>query len=235
MLAVLMLFTAFARAQTPQTPQTPAPRNGVIAGQVVDAATGKPVGAVIVGISGPGITMRVNPPEGRGSLGVSVNPSVPRVLTGADGRFMFRDLQTGNFTITASKNGYSEGASGRRRPGGTPLPVVIANAQPSATTSVRVWKNGAIGGTVFDEAGDPVVGLQLRALMRTTAGGRRRFMPAGGGAVTDDRGIYRFSDLVPGEYMVIAAPPPVGSQSAREEALICAVSGGGGSGGRRWV
>ena len=154
--------------------------------------------------------MRVMGGEGRGSLGVGVNPSVPRVMTGADGRFMFRDLQAGSFTITASKNGFSDGASGRRRPGGTPQPVVITNAQPSATTFVRVWKNGAIGGTVFDEAGEPVVGLQLRALMRTTTGGRRRFVPAGTAATSDDRGIYRFSGLVPGEYLVIASPPPVG-------------------------
>ncbi len=175
----------------------------MIAGQVVDAATGKPVGAVIVSISGPGVIMR-------GTMGAGVNPSVPRVMTGADGRFMFRDLLAGSFTITASKNGYSDGASGRRRPGGTPQPVVITDAQPSANTSVRVWKNGAIGGTVLDEAGEPVVGLQLRALMRTTTGGRRRFVPAGAGASTDDRGSYRFSGLVPGEYLVVASPPPVG-------------------------
>jgi hypothetical protein len=203
---LLMLFGAFAGAQTP----APAPRTGAIAGQVVDAATGKPVGAVIVSISGPGITMRVMSGEGRGSLGSGVNPSVPRVMTGADGRFMFRDLQAGSFTITASKNGYSDGASGRRRHGGTPQPVVITNAQPSATTSMRIWKNGAIGGTVVDEAGEPVVGLQLRALMRTTTGGRRRFVPAGTAATSDDRGNYRFSGLVPGEYLVIASPPPVG-------------------------
>jgi hypothetical protein len=96
--------------------------------------------------------------------------------------------------------------------GGTPQPIVISAAQPSANTSVRVWKTGAIGGTVVDEAGEPVVGLQLRALMRTTTGGRRRFLPAGGGAFTDDRGIYRFSGLVPGEYMVLAAPPPVAAR-----------------------
>lgn len=198
-LTVMVLFGAFTGAQTQQPPA----RNGVITGQVVDATTGKPVGAVIVSISGPGISMRATPSSGP-------NPSVPRVMTAGDGRFMFRDLQAGSFTITASKNGYSEGASGRRRPGGTPQPVVITDAQPAASTSVRVWKNGAIGGTVLDEAGEPVVGLQLRALTRTTINGRRRFMPAGPAVMTDDRGNYRFSGLVPGEYIVAASPPPMG-------------------------
>ena len=207
-LPVLVMLGAFVGAQAQQPPA----RDGVIAGQVVDATTGKPVGAVVVSISGPGIFMRGTPAEGRGSFGAGVNPYVPRVLTGGDGRFMFRDLQAGSFTITAAKNGYSEGASGRRRPGGTPQPVVITDAQRTADVSVRVWKNGAIGGTVIDEAGEPVVGLQLRALMRTTTGGRRRFMPAGGGAFTDDRGIYRFSGLVPGEYIVIASPPPISAR-----------------------
>jgi hypothetical protein len=205
-LAVLVLLGVFARAQTPQQPA----RTGVIAGQVVDAATGKPVGSVIVSISGPGITLRATGADGRGSPGAGGNPTVPRIMTAADGRFMFRDLQAGSFTITAAKNGYSDGASGRRRPGGTPQPVVITDAQQPADIPVRIWKNGAIAGTVFDEAGEPVVGLQLRALMRTTVGGRRRFMPAGAGASTDDRGMYRFSGLVPGEYMVMASPPAVG-------------------------
>jgi hypothetical protein len=202
-LMVLLVLCASAAAQNA------APRDGVITGRVVDAATGRPVGAVIVSISGPGIATRVTS-SASGPGGLAAGPSVPRVLTGADGRFMFRDLQAGGFTITAVKNGYAEGASGRRRPGGTTQPVALTEAQRTADISVRVWKNAAIGGTVVDEAGEPVVGVQVRALVRSTVAGRRRFTPAGNSAFTDDRGMYRFSGLLPGDYIVMASPPVVG-------------------------
>ena len=94
---------------------------------------------------------------------------VPRILTGADGRFVFRDLPMGSFTITATKGGYAEGASGRRRLGGAAQPVVLTAAEKSTDLVVRVWKNAVITGTVTDEAGEPVVGLQVRALARTAS------------------------------------------------------------------
>ena len=62
-----------------QTPVTMA-RDGVITGQVVDAASGKPVGAVIVTINSPAIGGRVGPGSG----------APPRILTGSDGRFAHR-------------------------------------------------------------------------------------------------------------------------------------------------
>ena len=233
-LVVLMVLVHGA----PVLAQTATPRDGVITGRVVDAATGRPVGAVVVSISGPGIAMRATPSSAGGPGGVAVNPSVPGVLTGADGRFMFRDLQAGNFTITAAKNGYAEGASGRRRPGGVAQPVAITDAQRAADVSVRVWKNAAIGGTVIDEAGEPVVGVQVRALVRTTSGGRLRFTPAGGTAFTDDRGMYRFSGLLPGEYIVMASPPVVGikvsvfediGRTGRASGEVAAAMGAGGA------
>jgi Carboxypeptidase regulatory-like domain len=177
--------------------QTPAPlaRDGVIAGQVVDATTGRPVSAAIVSISGSSIVVPLGPSG-------SVHSGI---LTGADGRFLFRDLAHGAFTITVTKGGYAEGASGRRRPAGAPQPVALTDAQPSADVRVRVWRNGVIGGTVTDEAGEPVVGVQVRVLLRTSIGGRRWFAPSIVPSFTDDRGMYRFSNLLPGEYLVIAS------------------------------
>jgi hypothetical protein len=220
--AVLMVL-GVSMAQTPP----PVARNGIITGQVVDAATGRPVGAAIVTISGTGITMRVTPVSAPGAIGTTTNPSVPRILTGGDGRFTFRDLPAGSFSVTAIKNGYADGASGRRRPGGAPQQIVLTDAQRPAEVSVRIWKNAAIGGTVIDEAGEPVVGVQVRALARSLVAGRRRFTPSGGGASTDDRGMYRFSNLTPGEYLVMASPPTI---SARLSTLADVGRGGRGVG-----
>ena len=64
-----------------------------------------------------------------------------------------------------------------------------------------MWKNAAITGMVVDEAGEPLVGIQVTSVRRTNVGGRRRFTP-GVTATTDDRGIYRLARLVPGDYAV---------------------------------
>ena len=68
-------------------------------------------------------------------------------------------------------------------------------------------------GTVTDEAGEPLVGVQMRALRRSIIGGRRRFATGGASAftnvMTDDRGMYRFTDMIPGEYMIAASAAQV--------------------------
>ena len=187
--ALLLMFGAVIAAQS----ATPV-GDGVITGQVVDASSGRPVSAVIVTISGPGSGGRQGAPP-------------PRILTGADGRFGFRDLGQGSFTITAAKTGFAEGASGRRRPGGTSQPVMLTAALRTADTAIRIWKNGAIGGTVIDEAGEPVVGLQVRLLIGSLASGRQQFNFTNPAAITDDRGMYRFSNLPAGDYLVLTSPP----------------------------
>jgi hypothetical protein len=52
-----------------------------------------------------------------------------------------------------------------------------------------------------DERGEPVVGMQVNALRRSTSAGSV-VMNRMGVAVTDDRGVYRIAQLIPGEYVV---------------------------------
>jgi hypothetical protein len=124
---ILLGVSASVLAQTPG----PNSRDGVITGHVIDAVTGRPVSAAVVSISGVTIPVPLGSASG--------------ILTGADGRFLFRNLGLGSFTVTVSKRGYADGASGRRRPGGTPQPVVLTDAEPSADVPVQVWRNGVIG------------------------------------------------------------------------------------------
>ena len=117
---------------------------------------------------------------------------------------MFRvPPQDASYTLVARKGGYAEGGSGRMRIGGALQPVTLNALTPSANVMIRVWKLGAITGTVIDEAGEAVVGVQVRALERTAGGGARAFAPAGAMVTTDDRGVYRISSLPPGEYIVL--------------------------------
>jgi uncharacterized protein (DUF2141 family) len=174
-------------------------QDGLITGQVVDAASGKPVSAAIVTIAGTGIAVA----PGRGG---AANASVPRILTAADGRFAFQGLPDGSFTITATRSGYGDGASGRRRPGGSPQAVVLNASRRTADVAVRMWKHGAIAGTVLDEAGEPVIAVRVTVLSRSSRFGRAQLADRGS-AMTDDRGVFRFSGLEAGDYLVIASPP----------------------------
>src|SRR5258707_2538046 len=153
-LRVLMVLGASVAAQTPAL----AARDGVITGQVIDAVSGKPAGAAIVSVT----VALVDRFDLRSGV-------PPRILTGNDGRFVFRNLAVGSFTITATKGGYADGAFGRRVIAGPSQPVVLPEAQRTADIVVRIWKNGAITGTVVDEAGEPVLGVQMRASRRTFA------------------------------------------------------------------
>jgi hypothetical protein len=118
-------------------------------------------------------------------------------------------LPRGTFTITATKMGYVDGASGRRRPGGPSQPITLGEGERLGDVVVRMWKRAAITGTVVDEMGEPVVGVQVRAFRREFAGGRPRYVTGAGSiqpsAVTDDRGIFRFGSLIPGDYVVATA------------------------------
>jgi hypothetical protein len=73
--------------------------------------------------------------------------------------------------------------------------------QRLADATLRIWKFGAITGTVVDEFGDPIVNVNVRVLRRTMVNGQRRLVSANS-ATTDDRGIYRFGSLTPGDYLV---------------------------------
>src|SRR5262245_20961616 len=141
----------------------------------------------------------------------------PRVLTGSDGRFVFRRLPKGSFMITAEKPGYLNGAYGRRRPGGDSQTLVLFDGQKVGNLRIYLWRHSALSGVVVDEAGEPVVGIQMRGFMRTMVGGQRRFAPAGTMAWTDDRGVYRIHGLLPGDYLVAAVSTKVSVAAATAE------------------
>ena len=197
-IATIAASSAFLAGQQP----SPASPSGLIVGQVVDGATSRPIAGAVVNLQGSATIAAVRTQSAvtfaRGGI-----LAQPRILTGADGYFVFRDLPKGAFTVIASKAGYAEGASGRRRPGGPSQAVTLEEGQRVGDVIVRVWKLGAISGTVVDERGEPIVAMIVRAFRRSPAGGRGRFV-ATGGSGTDDRGMYRIAGLLPGEYMVCA-------------------------------
>ena len=196
-----------SQGQVPGLPQA-APRFALVVGQVIDAGTGTPVSGALVEVRMQAtLAAPVNPFSGRPAPPQLTQ--TPRVLTGSDGRFVFRRLPKGNFIVTASKPGYLDGAYGRRRPGGDSQALVLFDGQKAGGLRIYLWRHSAITGMVVDEAGEPAVGIQMRAFLRTTVAGQRRFSRVGTLGWTDDRGVYRIHGLLPGDYLVAAGSTKV--------------------------
>jgi hypothetical protein len=168
----------------------------MIVGQVIDASTGEPVSEAIVTLGMPRYAGNLTTPTGR-------------VMADGEGRFFFTELPPGEFHLGATKDGYARGSYGQRRPWGPGQLLSLDAGERRADVKVRVWKYGVIAGTVVDEAGEPVVGIGVRALIKNVIGGRTRYgnmevipelAPA---ATTDDRGMFRLSQLQPGTYVVV--------------------------------
>ncbi|HYN06913.1 MAG TPA: carboxypeptidase-like regulatory domain-containing protein [Vicinamibacterales bacterium] len=159
---------------------------GIVIGRVVEGVTNAGVPGAVVTIAGGGAPQQ-------------------RVRVDPNGRFVLRDLPSGEFNIGASKPGYVGGSAGQRLPNGPSRPVELADGGRLGDLTLRLWKGGAIGGTVLDEGGEPVVGIKVMLAERRLVNGKRKL--AGGqysSAVTDDRGTYRFGTVAPGDYFVVA-------------------------------
>jgi hypothetical protein len=169
----------------------------MIAGRVIDGATGAPVGAAVVAIAG-----RAQPAA----------QAPTRVQAGADGQFFFRDLADGSYSLTATKAGWIAGSYGRRRPGGVTLPLDLTAGERRGNVTILLWRHAIISGRVTDDTGDPLVDVDVRAVQQQFAAGRQHSSFAGR-TRTDDRGMFRFSALSPGDYLVVV-PANVTSEPA---------------------
>jgi hypothetical protein len=201
-------WTLFASAPYGQTQQTP---TGIIAGRVRDAA-GNPVPAVVVSArtAATGVTGPPGPPPVR--PGGAAEGALTPVLTDERGRFVFTNLPAGRYDIVATRSGWLPGAHGRRRPGGGSEPIDLEAGERRNDLAITMWRPAVIAGRVTADNGDPLIGAEVRAIPQVFIAGRRQSeTPIR--QKTDDRGMYRFANLMPGEYLVavlasVLAEPP---------------------------
>jgi hypothetical protein len=189
---------AAAVAQVVPTTGAPSgPRTGLIVGQAVDATTGAPIPEAVVLLTMPKYLADL--------------PTTPRgrVMADSEGRYFFADLPAGDYYLRASKEGYLGGTYGQRRVSSNYQLFSLGEGERRTDARLMLWKYGAIGGTVVDEAGEPVVGVAVYALSRDFIGGRVRYgkmniqpwaVPT---ATTDDRGMFRIWQLTPASYVVV--------------------------------
>lgn len=196
---IVVLASGLAAAQAPTQNQPPRGR-GFLMGHVVDASDGTPIANAIVSIGGGTGAVEA----GLLPTGEVIIPNANRqVIADAGGRFLFRELTSGSYSIRATAPGFMPGAFGASRPGGLSQTVVLErNDDRKGGLVIKLWRSASITGRIVDEFGEPAIGLQVRIYRRTFTAGRPRLSSTGGIATTDDRGIYRVTNLTPAEYIV---------------------------------
>jgi hypothetical protein len=70
-----------------------------------------------------------------------------------------------------------------------------------------MWTYASIIGTIVDETGEPFVGATVKACLRVEQAGRMKFdfVNPDASAITDDRGVFRQNNLLPGDYVIVVA------------------------------
>ena len=184
--------------------------DALILGRVVDGVTGKPIPGALVSITATALDAGALPPK------LNVLPTI----ADADGRFLFRQLPAGRFDVSATALGYpATNRFGARRPGGPSQSIDLAEGEKLNDIVIRMWKPAAITGTIVDENGEPMPGVNSVGLLRVDAvGGAARFTIVGGDS-TDDHGVYRFASLLPGRYIVFVSSPRTTVPMAVREAF----------------
>jgi hypothetical protein len=125
-------------------------------------------------------------------------------LTDAEGRFEFRELPAGRFTLNASKSGYVTVQYGQTRPFEQGRPIELADKQVLDKTDLAMPRGGVIAGRIVDEFGDPLPDALVSAMRQTWSNGRRRLLPTGPTSQTNDLGQFRMYGLPPGDYYISA-------------------------------
>jgi protocatechuate 3,4-dioxygenase beta subunit len=183
---------------------------GLILGRVIDAGTGRPVSGAVVSLSG-------GPPRVQGPVvpGQPAPPPVspPQLLADSEGRFAFRQLTRGSYGLQATKPGYASGAYARNRPNGPSRSLQLDDGEKVVDLTIKVFKFGSISGIVTDDIGEPVVAASVRLYRRNLVAGRRVLSQINQ-ATTDDRGVYRLSSLLAGDYYVMLPIVPSSSPAA---------------------
>jgi hypothetical protein len=194
----------------------------VVMGRVVDGVTGAPVRDAIVRLDA-----RSRP--------------LP-VVADAEGRFVFEGVTGGWTSLSASKSGYVGGQFGMTQWDGLPQSLPLTPDARMMNVVLRLWKQPAISGRVVDEAGEPVPGVDVYAYRQERIAGAMSIDTRHAqSARTDDRGLYRLAQLLPGRYIValpfsensaplsvvVAARRPEASRTPDARALAGALANAG--------
>jgi hypothetical protein len=191
--ALALFWAATLGAQTPSTNparKSTADDTCTVSGMVVAKADGTPLKRATVQL-----------------LSTSDSDHTIAVKSGVDGRFVLKNIPSGDYHLIISRNGYYDLKYGQKKAHG---PGAILHLQPGQNLPDLLFKlgrAGVISGKVFDEDGEPMAGVEVAALRNIYLSGHVELASAGSGE-TNDLGEFRVYGLSPGRYYVSAEQPP---------------------------
>jgi hypothetical protein len=157
-------------------------------------------------------------PESRPVKGASVyaimpprSLSVSSAVTNDDGGFTLSNLVPGSYRVVVAAPGYAQQEHGSPTSGqagatqGTAITVEAGRA--TRGISMRLTGNAIISGRIANARGEPLVGVEVSALIRVYDASGMSQLPDRPAVKTNDRGEYRIAGLTPGRYYVHASTP----------------------------
>jgi hypothetical protein len=177
------------RAQAPSAPRN-ATTSGkyTISGTVVSARTGTPLAKARVTLTD-----------------TSNSQNTATLLTGADGRFAFRQLAAAKYSLRGSRRGFL--ASGYQQHEQFWSAIVTGEEFETQNLVLRLTPAGVISGKVLDERGEPVRNAQAKLYTEGHSSGVTR-VTLMENTQTNDLGVFEFFSLSPGKYFAAVSAKP---------------------------
>jgi hypothetical protein len=186
--SVMVLAVVWSCAGGPIRAQEQAQGTYRVAGIVVNDADGTPLGKTRVSLAE-----------------VQDRRKAETIITGADGRFEFRNVPPGKFSLEGGRRNFLSTTYQWHE--GFSTAIVTGAGLETENLVLRLIPFGSIAGKIIDEAGEPVRNARVRLYMRNRQFGRDRVVTVGF-AQSDDEGKYEFMELIPAEYFVAVQAHP---------------------------
>jgi protocatechuate 3,4-dioxygenase beta subunit len=180
----------------------PSPRvtgTAILRGRVVAADSGQPLRRAQVrllpnfNLNGPGTAIISGPGAGRATS------------TDANGRYEFKDLAAGRYSLSASKGSYINLSYGQRRPNEPGKPLEVVDGQTIEKVDFALPRGAIVTGRVLDELGEPAENIQIALMQPRTVQGRSQLSPTGRTVQSNDLGEFRIVAVPPGQYYLSAS------------------------------